>query len=116
MRAELANPNCYYLVATLADDGGAAQTVDGYAGLLAPQGSAESDIQTIAVAPLARRRGLGRTLALALLAEARHRGAQAVFLEVRADNPGPRTSIVPWASKKSGCALATTSPTMSTRW
>ena len=82
MRAELTGPNSYYLVAT--EPAGA---VEGYAGLLAPQGSIEADIQTIAVADNVRRRGLGRVLVQSLLTEARKRGATEVFLEVRADNP-----------------------------
>ena len=54
------------------------------------EGSREAEIQTIAVAPSARRHGLGRTLMETLLAEARVRGARQVFLEVRADNPHAR--------------------------
>jgi ribosomal-protein-alanine N-acetyltransferase len=109
MRSELANAHCYYLVAERLDgavDGtgvldseAAAQTdgaaspesaggIDGYAGLLAPLGARQADIQTIAVAQTARRGGLGRTLVQTLVAEARTRGAEEVFLEVRADNPG----------------------------
>jgi ribosomal-protein-alanine N-acetyltransferase len=83
MAAEVGGPHGYYLVAEAADGG-----IDGYAGLLAPEGSGQADIQTIAVVERARRRGLGRTLMLALLNEARRRGATEVFLEVRADNPG----------------------------
>ncbi|NHC14949.1 ribosomal protein S18-alanine N-acetyltransferase [Motilibacter sp. E257] len=56
----------------------------GYAGLSAPAGDA--DVQTLAVAPDAQGRGVGRTLLDALLAEAARRGAPAVFLEVRTDN------------------------------
>ena len=85
MAAEIDGPHGHYLVAQ-ADDGG----IDGYAGLLAPRGSGQADIQTIAVVDRARRRGLGRTLMLELLDEARHREATEVFLEVRADNPGAR--------------------------
>jgi ribosomal-protein-alanine acetyltransferase len=85
MAREVAGEHGYYLVA-IGDDGG----LDGYAGLLAPDGSGHGDIQTIAVVERARRHGLGRTLVLALLAEARRRGASEVFLEVRADNPGAR--------------------------
>jgi ribosomal-protein-alanine acetyltransferase len=84
MRAELANPQTYYLIAERLEGA----DVDGYAGLFAPQGAHESDIQTIAVAETARRAGLGRTLIQALVTEARKRGAQQVFLEVRADNSG----------------------------
>ncbi|CAN5374201.1 ribosomal protein S18-alanine N-acetyltransferase [soil metagenome] len=82
MSAELGNPHTHYLVAH--DEAGA---IVGYAGLLAPIGTGQGDIQTIAVAPEARRHGLGRTLMLALLDEARRRGADEVFLEVRVDNP-----------------------------
>ena len=80
MRAELAGAHGYYLVA---DEDGA---IAGYAGLVAPEGSGQGDIQTIAVAEAARGRGLGRRLMEALLAEAERRGAAEVFLEVRADN------------------------------
>ena len=79
MRAELDNAHTYYLVAQGAG-------VEGYAGLLAPQGAGQADIQTIAVVEGARGQGLGRTLMNALLSEARTRGADEVFLEVRADN------------------------------
>jgi ribosomal-protein-alanine N-acetyltransferase len=84
MRSELASAHTYYLVAVALDR----NSIDGYAGLLAPQGGAQADVQTIAVADRARRQGLGRTLMQALVAEARRRGADEVFLEVRADNPG----------------------------
>jgi ribosomal-protein-alanine N-acetyltransferase len=85
MTSEIAGPHGHYLVAVAADG-----AIDGYAGLLAPEGSGHGDIQTIAVVDRARRRGLGRTLMLALLNEARRRQATEVFLEVRADNPGAR--------------------------
>ena len=85
MASEIAGEHGYYLVA-VADDGG----IDGYAGLLAPEGSGHGDIQTIAVVDRARRRGLGRTLVPALVNEARRRRAAEIFLEVRADNPGAR--------------------------
>jgi len=108
MRAELASPHGYYLVADApaAERAGAGQpaagetaagapgerqhphaAIDGYAGLLAPADSGQADIQTIAVSPDARGHGLGRALMVALLDEARRRGALDVFLEVRADNP-----------------------------
>ncbi len=85
MREELANENAWYLVAFPPEDPG---RIDAYAGVLAPRGAREADIQTIAVAEGARRRGLGRTLVLTLVGEAVRRGAEEVFLEVRADNPG----------------------------
>ena len=81
MAREVAGDHTYYLVAT-ADDG----AIDAYAGLLAPLGTGQGDIQTVTVAPRARRQGLGRTLMLALINEARRRGAEELFLEVRADN------------------------------
>jgi len=85
MRSELLSPHTVYLVAF---DDGAPEVTSGYAGLLAPRGGGQADIQTIAVADDARRRGLGRELMNALIAAASERGATEVFLEVRADNPG----------------------------
>ena len=46
----------------------------------------EAEILTLAVAPRARRSGLGRALVEALAGEARALGAKALFLEVAADN------------------------------
>jgi N6-L-threonylcarbamoyladenine synthase len=81
-------PQCYYLVADRVRTREAA--LDGYAGLFArPGGWARRDIQTIAVAETARRGGLRRALMNALIGEARTRGKE-VFLEVRADSPGPK--------------------------
>jgi ribosomal-protein-alanine acetyltransferase len=88
MRSELRNANCFYLVAFPPDR---PEQIDGYAGLLAPAGANEGDIQTIAVAPAARRHGLGRVLMRQLITEARTRGLAEVFLEVRADNPGAQS-------------------------
>jgi ribosomal-protein-alanine N-acetyltransferase len=87
MRAELTSKHTRYLAAI---DDDAPDVLAGYGGLLAPRGSGNADIQTIAVAPVARRRGLGRMLMLAMIDESRRRGATHVFLEVRADNPGAR--------------------------
>ncbi|GAA2441988.1 ribosomal protein S18-alanine N-acetyltransferase [Agromyces soli] len=94
MRRELASDHGFYLVAV---DGEAEAEADavpdavfGYAGLLAPRGSGQGDIQTIAVEPGHRGTGLGRVLMQALIAEARRRDAVHVFLEVRADNPVAR--------------------------
>ncbi|MEO8262443.1 MAG: ribosomal protein S18-alanine N-acetyltransferase [Pseudolysinimonas sp.] len=85
MAAELANAHAHYLVAVDgADDG--AHAIVGYAGLLAPIGTGQGDIQTVTVAPEARRQGLARTLMLQLINEARRRGAEELFLEVRVDN------------------------------
>ena len=90
MARDLENPQCYYLVAFRPET---PETIDGYAGLFAPNRAGEADIQTIAVAESSRRGGLGRVLVLSLIAEARRRGAREVFLEVRADNPGAQTPV-----------------------
>ncbi|WP_445996382.1 ribosomal protein S18-alanine N-acetyltransferase [Okibacterium fritillariae] len=84
MRADVASPHTYYVVAFHPETPDA---IDGYAGFLAPAGSRDGDVQTIAVAEHARRRGLGRVLMGALLGEARRRRVSEVFLEVREDNP-----------------------------
>ncbi|WP_337004420.1 MULTISPECIES: ribosomal protein S18-alanine N-acetyltransferase [unclassified Microbacterium] len=81
MAAELASPHGRYLVDEL--DGG----IIGYGGVRALQGSADADIQTIALLTEHRGQGRGRVLLHALLAAAAERGAREVFLEVRADNP-----------------------------
>ncbi len=47
----------------------------------------EGEILTLAVAPWARRKGVGAALVEASAAEAARRGASALFLEVAADNP-----------------------------
>lgn len=87
MAGELSSEHTFYLVAI---DSDSLAAFAGYAGLLAPEGSRDADIQTIAVAPFARRRGLGRLMMQQLIEEARDRGAEQVFLEVRADNPNAR--------------------------
>ncbi len=80
--SELSGPHGHYLAAV--DEQG---EIIGYAGLLAPRGSGQGDIQTIAVAESHRRQGVGAALLDALLAEADARDARELFLEVRADNP-----------------------------
>jgi ribosomal-protein-alanine N-acetyltransferase len=87
MASELGSQHTRYLFAFESSD---PATLAGYGGLLAPRNSGDADIQTLAVSPTARRRGLGRMLVLALLGEAAARGASQVFLEVRADNPSAR--------------------------
>jgi ribosomal-protein-alanine N-acetyltransferase len=91
MVSDLTNRHTYYLVAFHPET---PELIEGYGGLLAPVGSGESDIQTIAVADSARRQGLGRMLMQALIAEARARRATALFLEVRADNPSAQQLYV----------------------
>lgn len=61
--------------------------VRGYAGLSKLPATHQADIQTIAVAPGERGKGLGRKLMEKLLTEAKNQHATEVFLEVRADNP-----------------------------
>lgn len=75
---ELANGH-HYLVAT--DDG----TLLGYAGLL-PAPPDEAWVQNIAVRRDAQRRGVGRLLLEALLAEAARLRVRSTLLEVAADN------------------------------
>lgn len=82
MAAELASPATVYLAAVSGEE------LVGYAGLSAPAGSEQADIQTIAVDPTHRRLGIGRVLLRQLLGLAKSRGAADVLLEVRADNPG----------------------------
>ena len=76
--SELAQDNRTYVVAEDRDG------ICGYAGVMAvpPTG----DIQTIAVATRAQRRGLGRSLLRTLLDAAQAAGCTEVLLEVRADN------------------------------
>ncbi|WP_395246055.1 ribosomal protein S18-alanine N-acetyltransferase [Agromyces sp. MMS24-K17] len=87
MRRELLGEHGFYLV--VVDDGDPAAVL-GYAGLLAAAGGGQGDIQTIAVDPGRRGHGVGRALMTTLIDEARRRGADEVFLEVRADNPVAR--------------------------
>ncbi|MEV0454495.1 ribosomal protein S18-alanine N-acetyltransferase [Catellatospora methionotrophica] len=75
---ELANGH-HYLIAT-EDDG----TVLGYAGLAVGRG--EGWVNNIAVRRDAQRRGIGRALLEALLAEGRRHQVKQVLLEVAADN------------------------------
>jgi ribosomal-protein-alanine acetyltransferase len=88
MLSEVLNPHAVYLVAEVLTDAlGGAPALVGYAGLLAPIGSGDADIQTVAVDPAARSQGIGRHLVTELLEIAQSRQARRIFLEVRADNP-----------------------------
>jgi [ribosomal protein S18]-alanine N-acetyltransferase len=62
----------------------------------------EWEIENIAIAGPARRRGLGTRLVGELLDLARARGAEAVFLEVRASNRAARTLYEKWSFTESG--------------
>jgi len=66
------------------EGGGPGAVVHGFGGLLVA--ADEATVQTLAVDPAWRGCGLGRLLLEDLLAEAGHRGAASVWLEVRADN------------------------------
>lgn len=80
MGAELASAHNAYVVTIEAG------RIVGYAGLRAPAGGTEADVQTIALSADVRGRGRGRTMLRALLAEAAARRVREVFLDVRADN------------------------------
>ncbi|GAA3136523.1 ribosomal protein S18-alanine N-acetyltransferase [Streptosporangium carneum] len=69
----------HYVVALVGEE------IVGYAGLFAA--GDQADVQTIAVSETHRRAGIGGAMLAELLAEAVRRGAQSIFLEVRADNP-----------------------------
>ena len=58
---------------------------DGF--VLARAAAGEAEILTLAVAPAARGQGLGRALLQAAIIRAQELGAEAMFLEVGADNP-----------------------------
>jgi N6-L-threonylcarbamoyladenine synthase len=77
---ELTGAEKYYIVASVDEK------IVGYAGLNKQPIIHQSDIQTIAVSPSLRGKGLGRDLMKHLLAEAVRANCPEVFLEVRADN------------------------------
>lgn len=58
--------------------------------VLARAAAGEAEILTLAVAPVARRRGLGAALLAAAMGAARARGAEAMFLEVSEGNAPAR--------------------------
>ena len=65
--------------------------IEGDAGFILGRAVAgEAELLTLAVAPEARRRGLGRKLVARFLYQARLRGAEQAFLEVAAGNAAAR--------------------------
>ena len=62
----------------------------------------EWEIENVAVAGPARRRGLGTRLVGELLDHARQHGAQSVYLEVRESNRAARSLYEKWAFIESG--------------
>lgn len=90
--SELAQPESRrYFVALSADAGGRvlwspAKAVVGYAGVMVSVG--EAHITTVATHPHHHRRKIASRLLVAVLREARERGAQAATLEVRVNNRG----------------------------
>ncbi len=83
--SELASEHTGYWVAELAG------TIVGAVGMLAAAGAGEGDVQTIAVAPEHRRRGLATRLLREATAWAESRGTKQVFLEVRETGTPART-------------------------
>lgn len=70
--------------------------------IVARVAAAEWEIENVAVAGPARRRGLGARLLGELLNRLRARGAEAVFLEVRASNQAARALYEKWAFVECG--------------
>jgi ribosomal-protein-alanine N-acetyltransferase len=70
--------------------------------LVAKEVGGEWEIENIAIAGAARRRGLGTRLLGAFLDDARRQGATAVFLEVRESNHAARLLYEKWAFVQSG--------------
>ena len=78
VRSELSNPLSLWLVAE--EDG----RVIGYVG--SQSVPPEADVMNLAVAPDCRKKGIGRALMTALIAQLRSRGVTALLLEVRVGN------------------------------
>jgi ribosomal-protein-alanine N-acetyltransferase len=84
-------------VALIVEEGTAVQ---GF--LVAHEIAGEWEIENVAVAGAARRRGLGTRLLGEFLERARAEGAQSVFLEVRESNRAARQLYEKWAFVQSG--------------
>ena len=77
------------LIASAPPIAGANPAILGF--LVARHLALEWELENIAVAPTARRRGIGKRLLHAFLADARETNSSAVFLEVRESNVAART-------------------------
>jgi ribosomal-protein-alanine N-acetyltransferase len=76
------------VVLIISQDGGDSRPC---AFLVAHHIASEWELENVVVAPLARRRGLGKQLLNALIAEARLRNSEFIFLEVRESNVAARS-------------------------
>ncbi len=85
---------------------------DGF--VLARVAGDEAEILTLAVAPQARGRGLGRALLQAVISRTAHLGAASLFLEVGADNPAALALYAGLGFTGSGCVKPITMAGM--RW
>jgi [ribosomal protein S18]-alanine N-acetyltransferase len=70
--------------------------------LIANHLGSEWELENIVVAPTARRKGLGKQLLNSLLAAARDKNSNSVFLEVRESNSGARTLYEKAGFKQTG--------------
>lgn len=70
--------------------------------LIAREIAGEWEIENVAIAGAARRRGLGTRLLGSFLGQARAQGGAAVFLEVRESNHAARLLYEKWAFMESG--------------
>lgn len=81
-------PDAIHLMLAMPGAFGLWREAEGF--VLARAAAGEAEILTLAVAPVARRRGLGAALLAAAMAAARARGAEAMFLEVSEGNAPAR--------------------------
>jgi ribosomal-protein-alanine N-acetyltransferase len=88
-------------IALVTEDAG---SIQGF--LVARAVDREWELENIAIAGPARRRGLGTRLLGELLSSARSQRATAIFLEVRESNSAARRFYEKWAFRESGRRLA----------
>ncbi len=90
LASELRQPHAAVWAAGVTEDGVAPEASEPLAFVLVWYLADEVEIQTVATAPAARRRGLGRALVAHALDAARERRCQRALLEVRAGNEAAR--------------------------